>query len=138
MVNKPANAENLQDSSDPATVLVLGGDSIVGQALELLLGSPDFGVRFLAEPSLEEPGLLDNVGLLLISPGVRAEFREALLDLVACMPPAQRIPILALITGKDLGSPDETGYSSLSWPCKPEDIVRRIRDLLTGPAVREA
>ena len=118
-------------SPAPAAVLVLGGDAVVGRALELLLRSADCDIRFLAEPSRVEPGLLDGFGLLLLAPGLSAGCREALLALVGVAPVAARIPVLELNSSAE-GAPEVVGAGPLlvPWPCQPEDLQRRIKAAL--------
>lgn len=100
--------------SASATVLVLGRDAAVGQALELLLRSAGCNVKFLAERSSDEPGLLDRVQLLLLAPGLSARCREALLTLVSSTAVAAKILVEHLVL----------------WPCRAEDLERRIKATL--------
>ena len=111
-----------------AAVLVLGRDAVVGKALELLLRSADYNVKFLTEPSLDEPGLLDGVQLLLLAPGLSAKRREALLTLVSSMPVAVRIPVLELASNIKRAQVG-TGHL-VPWPCRAEDLERRIKAAL--------
>jgi hypothetical protein len=118
----------LATDRDTATLLILG-DSIVGRALELLLRGPDLDVRLLEEPSLEEPGFLDGVRILLIAPGMSAGLREDLMTLVEDRPFAERIPILEL-TSDSRELKGNSGRSFLPWPCPIEDLKRWIQDAL--------
>ena len=112
-----------------AKVLVVGGDAIVGQALELLLQSAECDVKFLGEPFLEEPGLLDGFQLLLIAPGLSAKCRETLLALVSSTTVAQRIPFLELVSNIQGAQQDGAGHL-VPWPCQPEELERRIKTAL--------
>ena len=113
---------------DTAKVLVFG-DSVVGQALELLLGgSPDFDVRYSVDPSLDNLDLLDGIGLVLLAPVVRIELRASLLRLIENRPPDRRIPILELVSD---GEATRDGVDhALLWPCPTEDLKRWINDAL--------
>jgi hypothetical protein len=114
----------------PTSVAIVGGDAIVGQALELLLGSADFSARFLSEPSLEEPGWLDGVKLLLLAPGLDSERRKALLRLIDERPSEPRIPVLELV---DSARAEQAGDGHfVSWPCRAEELKRRVTDALLG------
>jgi len=115
-----------------ATVLVLGGDAIVGQALELLLQSASCNVKFLTEPSLDEPGLLDGVQLLLLAPGLSAERRENLLVLVNSTLVAARIPVLELVS--NLQEAQVGAGHLVPWPCQPKELERRIKAALLAEA----
>jgi hypothetical protein len=105
-------------------VVVIGGDAIVGQTLELLLQSADCSVRFLAEPPLRDPGLLDNVELLILAPGLDAERREGTLELIGGLA-AAKIPILELVAGA--GTAALTSGRLVSWPCRAQDLQRYIK-----------
>lgn len=111
-----------------ANVLIVGGDVIVGQALELLLQNADYSVRFLGEPSLDEPGLLDGFQLLLIAPGLSAKCHEALLALLNSTTVAERIPFLELVCNVE-ETQAEAGHL-VPWPCQPEELERRIKAAL--------
>jgi hypothetical protein len=60
----------LDHTADAPTILVVGGEGVVGHALELLLQSADRSVRFLDYRSLDElkRGLAD-----MIDPGYIAD-----------------------------------------------------------------
>lgn len=123
------------DRAPAPTILVLGGDAVVGQALELLLWNADWNVKFLTEPSLEESELLDGIGLLLLAPGLSTERRKALLTLVGSTLAMVRIPILELVDDPESsqGAQVESGHL-VPWPCRPEDLKRHIdAALLAGP-----
>jgi hypothetical protein len=109
-------------------VLILGGDWVVGRALRLLLRDAEYRVRFLIGPSLDQPGLLDGVQLLLLAPGLGAEFRDALLALVGRRPLAVRIPILELVDNPR--SAGDGAAHTVPWPCRAEELKREIKALL--------
>jgi hypothetical protein len=112
------------------SVAIIGGDAIVGQALELLLGSADFSARFLSEPSLDELGWLDGVKLLLLAPGLDSERREALLELIDGRPSGSKIPVLELVDSARAAQAGEGNF--VSWPCRAEELKRRVTDALLG------
>jgi hypothetical protein len=118
----------LAPERDKSTLLILG-DSIIGRALELLLRSPDLDVRLLEEPSLEEPGFLDGIRILLIAPGMGAGLREDLMTLIKDRALAERIPILEL-TSDSREMKENSGRSFLPWPCPIEDLKRWIQEAL--------
>jgi len=108
-------------------VIIIGGDTVVGRALESLLRSADYRVRFLAEPPSEEPELLDDAQLLLLAPGLDAEHRESTLRLVGDHP-AESMPVLELVADAEVAQ--ATGRF-LPWPCRAEDLQRHIRAALS-------
>ena len=111
-----------------ARVLVLGEDGVVGRALELLLRSADYDVRFLEASSLDELKTLEGVGLVLLCPGFSAKRRETLLTLIESTPVTVEIPILELAE-----NPEGVRVGSrhlLPWPCRAEDLKRQINAVL--------
>ena len=125
-----------------AEVVILGGGALVGRALELLLCSVDYSVRFLGEPSpdmltLGESGLLDGVRLLILAPEASARCREAALALVGTRNSAEaRIEILELVDDRQevlVGAREV-----LPWPCRTEYLKRRVMTaLLDGPGTSQ-
>ena len=122
------------------TVLAICGDPVVGRALTLLLRSCLYEARFLPVSSLSEPGALEGVRLLLLTPtwDVDAERRAALLAALRCASAAAGAPILELTssTGEARNGvaplrPEHTA----PWPCSTEELERRIQAaLLAAPA----
>lgn len=110
--------------SVPATVMVVGGDVIVGHALELLLRSNNYEVRFLHEPSLEDGGPLEKAQLLLLTPDLEVQRREELLIHVRNSPVTRDIPVLELVNV--LGGKRAKSNRYLSWPCRADSLKRRI------------
>jgi hypothetical protein len=111
-------------------VAIVGEDAIVGKALELVLGSADFSARFLSEPSLEEPGWLDGIKLLLLAPRLDSERRKALLEFIDSRPSGSRIPVLELIDSAQAAQVGD-GYF-VPWPCRAEELKQRVTDALLG------
>jgi hypothetical protein len=114
----------------PTSVAIIGGDAVVGQALELLLGSADFSARFLFEPSLDEPGWLDGIKLLLLAPGLDSERRKALLELIDSRPLGSRILVLELIDSARAAQVGEGHF--VPWPCRAEELKRQVTAALLG------
>jgi hypothetical protein len=114
----------------PTVVVVVGGDAIVGQALELLLWSADRSVRFLNHRCLNEQELPKETGLLLLAPGVEDGCRESLLAAIGSRPPAERIPVLELVLNDQ---EVRDGVERLvPWPCRVGELARRVEAALLG------
>ena len=129
-----------------AEVVILGGSVLIGRALELLLRSADCNVRFLREPSLVEPpldeselgvlGPLDGVRLLILAPGASAGCREDALALIGARTAEARIEVLEL--GDDRQEALVGAWEVLPWPCRTEDLKRRVMAaLLDGPGTSQ-
>jgi hypothetical protein len=129
-----------------AQVVILGGGALVGRALELLLRSADCNVRFLGEPSLGKPSLhvseldgpgpLDGARLLILAPGVSAGCREDALALISARTAEARFEVLEL--GDDRQEALVGAWEVLPWPCRTEDLKRRVMAaLLDGPGTSQ-
>jgi len=120
----------------PTSLIVFGGDPLVGRILVLLLQSVGYSARFVGEDSFGKPGLHDGVGLLIfLAAGMSPERREAAMSFVKDTPDMARIPIVELVYPFD-GKP--AGMKNLvRWPCRVEELQRRIEDALLGGARSE-
>ena len=129
-----------QDSG-PVT-LVICGDPIIGRVLVLLLRGSGYEARFLPASSLNEPGALENVRLLVLAPTpeLSTKHREAILGSLRDIPGAAEMAVLELVT------PSEEKRESMSrdaswhlgpWPCSIEELERWIEAaLLANPLSR--
>ena len=78
------------------------------------------------------PGLLDGVRLLIIAPGASAGCREDALALIGARTAEARIEVLEL--GDDRQEALVGAWEVLPWPCRTEDLKRRVMTaLLDGP-----
>ena len=111
------------------TVAILGGNPLVGRALELLLESAGYRVRLLEEPeAFEDPDLLAGIDVLLLGRGVSDERREEFLGAMASTLETATIPVLALSPGPEgaLAAEDRL----VPWPGRVEDLAREIDAVL--------
>jgi hypothetical protein len=116
------------DLAVPAMVAIVGGSAVVGQVLKLLLQDADYDTKFIPEQSLDEPGSLDEIQLLLFPPGLSAESRRAVAKLIADRSLEARIPILEL-TWNAQAEYAEVG-NFVRWPCRVEELKRQIKAFL--------
>jgi hypothetical protein len=117
------------------STLAIWGDRLVGQILELLLRSSGHEARFLPASSSLQPSSLEEIDLLVLTPTpeLSTERREALLSSLSDTPEAATIPVLELV-GLDAFSeepPDEgrarsESWHTVPWPCRIEELERRI------------
>ena len=121
-------------------VVAICGDPLVGRALALLLRSSLYDARFLSASSLSEPGSLEGVRLLLLTPTweLDAEGRESLLASLRGASAAAEAPILELTSttgearnGEARLRPEHT----VPWPCSTEELERRIQAALLAAPV---
>ncbi len=113
---------------DAASVGVLGGDPVVGRALEQLLRSAGYSARFLTETSLDETQTLDGLKLLLFADDMEAGRREYALGALRDALKGVSLPILELASYLD-GSKDGAA-AVLPWPCRVDELRERIEAAL--------
>src|ERR687897_2663316 len=109
----------------PTTIAILGGNSVVGRALEVLLQGVGYDTRLVEDPP-EKPAeqLLEGVRLLLLAPTLSAESRETLLAEMGSSLDAANIPVLTLST--TLKEALAGGPAFIPWPCRLEDLIKKI------------
>ncbi len=115
-------------SQDATSVGILGGDPVVGRALEQLLRSAGYAARFLTETSLDETWTLDGLKLLLFTDDVEAGRRESALGGPKSALKGASLPILELAASPD-GSKDGAA-GVLPWPCRVDELRERIEAAL--------
>ncbi len=104
---------------------------MAGRALEALLQGVGYDTRLIEDPPESTPEqLLEGVRLLLLAPTLSAESREALLAEMGSTLDAANIPVLTLSTTIKEALGD--GPVSIPWPCRLEDLTRKIEAALLG------
>jgi hypothetical protein len=113
----------------PTTIAILGGNSVAGRALEALLQGVGYDTRLIEDP-LERPPeqLLQGVRLLLLAPTLSAESRETMLADMGSTLDAANIPVLTLST--TLKEALNDGHAFIPWPCRLEDLTKKIEAVL--------
>jgi hypothetical protein len=111
-------------------VAIFGGDPVVREAIEALLQAAGYQTRLPSEPvGYELDKLLANFNLLLVAPGLSAECRKGLLDMLSSPATLAKIRVLELLTeGEE--QIIRRGHVLL-WPCSREELERTIDALLT-------
>ena len=105
----------------------------MGRALVLLLRRSVYDARFLSASSLSEPGALEGVRLLVLTPTreFSAERREALLASLRWASDIARAPILELTSSSGAEHNGVVRFEhTVSWPCSTEELERRIEAIL--------
>ncbi len=117
-----------------ATVAVLGGNSIVGRALELLLRGAGYDVRLLGQPGDGELGeLLEGVHLLLLAPMLDAATSKKIMGEIRNVAALAALPVLALVTAPAEHPHEGGGARHVPWPCRTPDLAREIEAALARP-----
>ena len=113
----------------PTTIAILGGNSVAGRALEALLQGVGYDTRLIEDPPERSPEqLLEGVRLLLLAPTLSPESRETLLAEMDSTLDAANIPVLTLSTSLKEALGD--GSVFIPWPCRLEDLTKRIEAVL--------
>jgi hypothetical protein len=119
-------------ASDQPRLVVVGGDPVIGGALEILLEAVGCHAGFILLPRVGQLGeLLVDCQVLVLAPDLSYEYREALLDLMASSAALVKVPILELVPAD--GERAVQGAWVVSWPC-PVEVLKRAIDaaLLAG------
>ncbi|HET7272886.1 MAG TPA: hypothetical protein VFI90_17570 [Rubrobacter sp.] len=130
----------LNPTEGPATVAILGGNPVIGKALESLLRSADYVARFFSEYPEEDIEPLRGASVVLILPARSSRHQESLITLIRDTPSTTNMPVIELIT-----TPHENGNGQVTrvpWPCSIQDLRRSIDEKLLGnpkdtPEVRD-
>jgi hypothetical protein len=110
-------------------VAIIGGDPVIGVALEILLQAAGYHTRFLSEPEADElGGLLADSQLLVVAPTLGAERRRALLSIVSSPATSMKIPVLELLPAD--AEQRLRGGNVLLWPCSTEELRLAIEAAL--------
>lgn len=117
-------------------VALIGEDPVVDGVLKQLLGGIGYRAVTLAASAAGADGSLDGVHLLLLAPGLRVEVREAALISLAAAPDTASIPVLELIS--DLTEAREVRGQIVPWPCRTEELERRIESALLDQTLRDS
>ena len=122
----------------PTTIAIVGGNSVAGRALEVLLQGVGYDTRLIEDPPERPPEqLLEGVRLLLLAPTLSTESRETLLAEMGSSLHAANIPVLTLSTS--LKEAVAGGPAFIPWPCRLEELTTKIEAaLLPLPEVGSA
>ena len=110
-------------------VAIIGGDPVVGEALETLLQAAGYRTRFLPESVMDKLGeVLADSQLLLVAPVLSAKRQKTLLEMMLSPTMSVNIPILELLPAN--GGQHLQGEHIVLWPCSGEELKRAIDALL--------
>jgi hypothetical protein len=118
--------------SAPTAVAILGGNSVVGRSLEVLLEGGGYSTRIIEEPVTGKPQeLLEGIRLLLVAPTPDTDSREGFLASMGSVPGVAAVPVLRLSTVLNRVPPEQAGL--VLWPCRLEDLKSEIEAALRTP-----
>jgi hypothetical protein len=112
-------------ASGQPRLVVVGGDPVIGGALEIMLQAAGCSVRFIISPDVDRLGeLVGDYQMLLVAPGLSYEYRNALLDAMADSAALAKVPILELVPAD--GERAVQRKWAVPWPCPVEKLKRAI------------
>ena len=129
-------------SSGPSGVVV-SGDPFASRILALLLRDCGYRAEFWPVWSLNEPGALEDVQLLVLTPTwalLSTEERKALLSSLRQMPRDTGLVVIELITLSEERRTEEEAQEELPshkkvpWPCGIDELEQRIEAVLRAGA----
>ena len=135
---------SLPEISSGKSSLSIWGDSVVGQALVLLLRTCGYEANLLPTSPLDHPLPLQGSGsssLLLLTPTPQLSLkkRQAFLSALRNTPETATVPVLELrILGEEAQEEeeeeqrairDDCSWHYVSWPCRIEVLAKRIEAL---------
>lgn len=113
-----------------ATIVVVGGDAVVGHALKLLLRGSGYDARVEALATFKTEGAPSDAELILLAPGLDEQGRGRVLDSVAAAHRSDDLPVVELVPAT--ASWPREGHALLPWPCRTEDLEREVEVALHG------
>ena len=129
-------------ASAPSGVVV-SGDPFGSRILALLLRDSGYRAEFLSIWSLNEPGALEDVQLLVLTPTwalLSIEERKALVASLREMPRDTGLIVMELITLSEERHAEEEAQEELPshkkvpWPCGIDELEQRIEAVLRAGA----
>ena len=118
----------------PTTIAILGADTVVENALSLLLGGAGYDTKVLEDPSASAANAQEHlvgVDLLLLTSSLRGETQEAFLKAIEAAPAVAAIPVITLSTAPQ-DEPNDRTAGMVPWPTPLEDLTRAIEAALVS------
>jgi hypothetical protein len=122
----------VQHHHQPATIAILGTDTVVGRSLCVLLEGSGYETTLLdSYPTGVVDELLEGADLLLLTPRVDEGVREAFLGAMGKSTPQKaEMPVIVLYTALEEDLPEKEAVISVPWPCETKLLVDRIEAAL--------
>ena len=130
-------------ASGPSGVVV-SGDPFASRILALLLRDSGYRVEFLPIPSLNEPGALEDVRLLVLTPTwamLSTERHKGLLSSLSQMTRDMGLIVMELVTLSEerreegeKAQEELPSHEKVLWPCGIEELEQRIEAALRTAA----
>ena len=131
-----------EQSSGPSGIVV-SGDPLASRILALLLRDSGCRAEFMPIPSLTEPGALDDVQVLVLTPTwalLSTEEHDALLSSLREMTRYRGLIVMELISLSETRHTEEgaqgerPSHKKVLWPCGIDELEQRIEAALRTAA----
>ena len=130
-------ASTNEQAPGPSSIVV-SGDPFASRILALLLRDCGYGAEFLAIWSLNEPGALEDVQLLVLTPTwalLSTEERKALVASLREMTRDRGLIVMELISLSEERRAEEEAqelqsHEKVPWPCGIDELEQRIEAAL--------
>jgi hypothetical protein len=117
--------------------IVISGDPFSSRIIALLLRDSGYRAKFMPISSLNEPGALEDVQILVLTPTreLTTEHRMALLAPLKEMTRDMGLVVVELVTLSEERYAEEEAQEELPshkvpWPCRIEELEHRIEAVL--------
>ena len=107
-----------------ATIIVVGGDAVVGHALKLLLRGSGYDARSEALSTFDAKGAPLDTELILLAPGLDEPGRSTVLTSAYADHRGKNLPVVELVPATKAWPVE--GHAFLSWPCRTQDLEREV------------
>ena len=125
----------LYPHSNLTSIAIIGGEPLVGHALEQMLRSDGYDARLLDRSSINGPStIFEGASLVLLAPKTSGADREALFERLTNGAPGKvAAPVLELVSGSDEAQDkEEVGVRRLLWPCQLKVLKQEIEAALSN------
>jgi len=119
-------------SGQGATISIIGGNPIVGRALEILLAGVGYDARLAGDFENGNRSLaLDGARLLLLAPTLDGASPGT--EEITALATLAKLPVLALVSAASEHPQAEDGAYYVPWPCRTAELAREIEAALSRP-----
>ena len=131
-----------EQASGP-NIMVVSGDPFASRILALLLRDSGYRAEFWPVWSLNEPGALEDVQLLVLTPTwalLSTEEHDALVASLSQMTRDTGLIVIELITlseemrAEEEGAQERPSHEKVLWPCRIDELEQRLEAALRTAA----
>jgi hypothetical protein len=138
-----SEAPTNEQASRPSGMVVISGDPLTSRILALLLRDSGYRAEVMSISSLNDPGALEDVQILVLTPTreLTTKHRMALLAPLKEMTRDMGLVVVELVTlseeryaEEEEEAQEELPSHKVPWPCRIEELEHRIEAALRTAA----